>query len=219
MQYVFISYVHENREVVDRLQEELESYGIKIWRDLQDLNPGGRWKREIREAIQRGGFFIACFSTEYHERERTYMNDELTVAIEELRQLPIDRIWFIPVKLDDCEVPNITIGANETLEDLNYVNLYEDWDSNIQRIAGVIQSESIPEPSIELASQLPNISIQTEADEAIAAYTETINLNSSHANAYKQRGILYLLQGRYEQALADYDKLIELVLSQVYLDS
>ena len=142
MQHVFISYVRENKKAVDELHEELKSCGIEVWRDLQHLNPGDRWKRKIRKAIREGGFFIACFSQEYHDRDESYMNEELTLAIERLRQLHIDRVWFMPVKLNKCEIPDIDIGRGETLQDLHYVKLYEDWDAGIQSILDVIQPES-----------------------------------------------------------------------------
>ena len=74
---VFISYVKENNSEVDRIHQELESHDIKVWRDLQDINPGERWKRKIRNAIREGAFFIACFSKEYNKRDKTYMNEEL----------------------------------------------------------------------------------------------------------------------------------------------
>ena len=106
MKGVFVSYVSENIGIVDQLYQELKSYGIEVWRDRDNIAPGLRWKREIREAIQQGAFFIACFSKEYDERGKTYMNEELTIAIEELRQRPTDRVWFIPIRLDDCEIPD-----------------------------------------------------------------------------------------------------------------
>ena len=140
MKKIFISYVKENIEIVDRLYQELDSHGIQVWLDRNDIDPGSRWKREIRQAIQQGAFFIACFSEEYNERNKTYMNEELTIAIEELRQLSVDQKWFIPVKLNECEVPDLDIGKGETLRDLQYVNLYEDWDVNLQRILEIVQS-------------------------------------------------------------------------------
>ena len=139
MKKIFISYVKENIEIVDRLYQELDSHGIQVWLDRNDIAPGSRWKREIRRAIQQGAFFIACFSDEYNERHKTYMNEELTIAIEELRQRPVDQEWFIPVKLNECEVPDLDIGRGETLGDLQYVNLYEDWDGNLQRILEIVQ--------------------------------------------------------------------------------
>ena len=66
------------------------------------------------------------------------MNEELTLAIEELRQRPTDRIWFIPVKLNECEIPGREISSNEILCDLQHVNLEEDWDGGIQSVLEVI---------------------------------------------------------------------------------
>ena len=82
MQHVFISYMRENIDDVDRLCEELTSRSINVWLDRHALDPGGHWKREIRKAIHEGAFFIACFSKEYHDRDKTYMNEEVTLAIE-----------------------------------------------------------------------------------------------------------------------------------------
>ena len=61
------------------------------------------------------------------------------MAIEELRQFASDREWFIPVLLSECDVPARSIGAGETLLDINWVPLYEDWDAGIQRILSVIK--------------------------------------------------------------------------------
>ena len=139
--HVFVSYVRENSKIVDRLAQELRAHGITVWLDRKDLGPGVRWKRAIRRAIGEGSFFIACFSGEYNQKRKTFMNEELTLAIEELRQLDIDQVWFIPVKLSACEIPDWDIGGGETLQDLNYVELYSDWDANIRPLVEVIGQE------------------------------------------------------------------------------
>ena len=139
MPHVFISYVRENQKKVDRLCNDLTQHGVKVWLDRNDIKPGVRWKQAIHRAIRDGAFFIACFSLEYNVRSITYMNEELTEAIEILRQRATDESWFIPVKLNKCGIPDRSIGAGETLEDLNYVELYKDWDTGIQRILDVIQ--------------------------------------------------------------------------------
>ena len=143
MKPIFLSYVRENEEIVDKFCQELISRGLKVWLDRQDLNPGSRWKQEIRKAIREGAFFVACFSKEQNKSDKTYMNEELTIAIDELRQKPSERIWFIPVKLNRCKMPDRNIGGGETLRDLHYINLYKDWDVGIQSILKVVQ----PEPS------------------------------------------------------------------------
>ena len=119
MAHAFISYVREKGkipEIVQRLCDELTKRGIKFWLDKNDIDPGKRWKQAIRRAIQGGAFFIACFSKEYNARSMTYMNEELVEAIGVLRQRATDQSWFIPVKLNECEIPDRDIGAGETLQ-------------------------------------------------------------------------------------------------------
>lgn len=143
MRHVFISYCRENMDAVDRLCENLTSRGIKVWLDRNALKPGMQWKPAIQQAIQHGDFFIACFSTEVNARNQTYMSEELKVAIDRLRQKPIDKVWFIPVKLNECEIPDIDIGGGETLRDLQYVDLHKNWDVGIQRLLDTISVTSV----------------------------------------------------------------------------
>ena len=139
MSHVFISYVRENRALVDRLATTLLVAGIKVWLDRDAIAVGSRWADAIRVAIREGAFFIACFSAEYYERDRTYMNEELTIAIEELRQRSTDRVWFIPVLLSHCRVPDRAISSMETLASLQWVDLAEDWETGIERILSVVK--------------------------------------------------------------------------------
>jgi hypothetical protein len=124
MKHVFVSYVRENHDLVDRLCVDLRSRGIEVWLDRDEILPGRRWRDAIREAIQDGAFFIACFSDEYMSRQRTYMNEELTLAIGEIRKRPTEAAWFIPVRLSECDLPKRTIGAGESLSDLQWVDLF-----------------------------------------------------------------------------------------------
>jgi len=102
------------------------------------LNLALCWKEAIREAIQKGAFFMACFSKEYNSKSETHMNEELTIAIERLRKIHTDREWFIPVLISECDVPDRSIGGGEMLHDIQWVQLYEDWKGGIQSILSVI---------------------------------------------------------------------------------
>jgi len=66
------------------------------------------------------------------------MNEELMVAIEELRQRAASRSWFIPVSLDGCAIPDRNIGAGETLHDLHWVDLTADWNRGVELIARAV---------------------------------------------------------------------------------
>lgn len=143
MPHVFISYVREDSESVRELARSLKSAGIKIWLDREELDPGVRWQDCIRRAIREGSFFIACFSRAYEARNKTYMNEELTLAIEELRKRTTDQTWFIPVLLNSCEIPDKQIGGGETLHSIQSVSLHENWKEGIDRILKVVGADPI----------------------------------------------------------------------------
>jgi TIR domain len=142
MPHVFISYVREDAEIIIRLSKELEKNGLEVWLDRGKILPGVRWQQAIRSAIREGSFFIACFSASYSKRNKSYMNEELTLAIEELRQRQTKSVWFIPVVLSECDIPDRDIGAGETLQSIQHVRLYEDWETGIRDIVSVIRLNS-----------------------------------------------------------------------------
>lgn len=154
MSHVFVSYLRDDREQVDRLVAELEQAGIDVWLDRREIQPGARWQDAIAEAIAEGAFFVACFSSEYAERTRTHMNEELVLAIEELRRRPTHRAWFLPVLLDECGVPDRPIGAGERLSDLQWVSLAEDWHAGVAAIVGAVLAESFGDASPEQRPEL-----------------------------------------------------------------
>lgn len=132
--HVFISYVHEDEAQVKRLTSELTSAGIEVWRDKDRLVLGEHWEMSVRKAIEDGAFFIACFSERSASRGKSYMNEELSVAIDELRKRPRDSNWFISVLLNPNSLPDVPIDASRTLESLYYLKLYEDWEDGIGRL-------------------------------------------------------------------------------------
>jgi hypothetical protein len=138
MSHVFISYVRKNIRRVDRLRQALEVHGIEVWMDKSRLPIGGQWKTTIRTAIKRAEYFLACFSKEYEDRKMSYMNEELLIGIEQLRQRPPSSNWFMPVLLSKSNLPEIEIAPGRSLSDLNWVELYKDWDVGIASIVKAI---------------------------------------------------------------------------------
>jgi hypothetical protein len=135
---VFVSYVHDDSIEVDRLCGDLENAGVRTWRDVNKLLPGDDWKTAIRRAIENGTGFIACFSRQSEDRARSYMREELTLAIEQLRQRPADSGWFMPVLLSDIDVPDISIGGGRTLRDLQFLRWYESHSRGLERLLTAI---------------------------------------------------------------------------------
>ncbi len=125
--HAFISYIREDAPAVDLLQERLQVAGIPVWLDTAELWPGEDWRLRIRDAITNGALvFIACFSARSLARTRSYQNEELALALEQLRLRPPKQPWLIPVRLDDCEIPDRDIGGGRTLASIQRVDLFGD---------------------------------------------------------------------------------------------
>lgn len=153
--HVFISYVREDSDKVDALCKALEVAHIPYWRDRKDLGPGDAWRAKIKAAIKEGSLvFLACFSENSRGRDKSYMNEELTLAVEEFRQMPPGRVWLIPVRFDEGDVPEWDLGAGRSLSDLNYADLLgDDRTVNTVELIATI-SNLLGEKQLDAASTL-----------------------------------------------------------------
>ena len=138
--HVFVSYVHQDARPVDRLQRTLENAGVSVWRDTADLWPGEDWRDRIRQAIMRDAFvFIACFSSVSLSRRESYQYEEITLAVEEMRRRAPANLWFIPVRFDDCALPDIGIGDSRTIASIQSADLFGDQaDEAIERLVAAV---------------------------------------------------------------------------------
>lgn len=125
--HVFISYARHDAGHVDRLQRMLQAAGIQVWRDTADLRPGQDWRANIRRAITDDALvFIACFSQLSLGRSMSYQNEEILTAIELSRRRRPGDLWIIPVRFDECDVPDWDLGGGRTLTSLQRADLFGD---------------------------------------------------------------------------------------------
>jgi hypothetical protein len=66
-----------------------------------------------------GLLYLLVFPEANVQRDRIVMNEELNLAIEELRIRPRDRAWFLPAVFPGGAVPDWQVGAREALRDFN----------------------------------------------------------------------------------------------------
>jgi hypothetical protein len=94
----------------------------------------------IRGAItSKALVFLACFSKSSLARSRSYQNEELVVAIEQLRQRSPELPWLIPIRFDDCEIPDRDIGGGRTFTSIQRVDLLGDhYDDGARRLVAAI---------------------------------------------------------------------------------
>ena len=139
--HAFLSYVREDSFEVDMLQRMLEAARIPVWRDTARLWPGEDWRAKIRGAITGDALvFIACFSSRSAARQTSYQNEELLLGIDQLRRRRPDDPWLIPVRFDDCDVPDYDLGAGRTLASIQRADLFgPDRDLAAGRLVQAVQ--------------------------------------------------------------------------------
>lgn len=153
--HAFLSYVREDSTMVDQFEQALHIAGIPVWRDTSDLWPGEDWREKIREAITDNALvFIACFSTNSLARVKSYHNAELALAVEELRLRRPEQPWLIPVRFDDCEIPDRDIGGGRRLSSLQWVDVFgSSFDTGIERLVAVIRRILGPPSATEMQAR------------------------------------------------------------------
>ena len=131
---VFLAYVQEDASVVERLCDALEAQGFDTWIDRRKLLPGQNWPRSIEDAIEATDFVIACFSQNSVTKKGGFQA-EIRYALDCARRVPLDDVFLIPVRLDDCRVPP------SIRREIQYIDLFADWARGLRRIVTIISRQ------------------------------------------------------------------------------
>jgi hypothetical protein len=113
---IFLIHAHADREAVHKLYQRLVHEGLNAWLDAERLQPGQDWRHEIRNALLACDVVLVCLSRAFDEKQG-YRHEELKLAIEKARFLPAAAISIIPVRLEECDMP-------ESLRHLHRVDLF-----------------------------------------------------------------------------------------------
>lgn len=124
---LFLSYAHEDRDAATRLCEDLSANGIAVWMDTQSLSPGVPWESITQEAIRAKDFVLVCLSAA-SVAKTGYFQVEIKAALYWQGYRPEGKVFLIPVRLDDCDVP-------AELRRYQYVDLFgENWSEGVRAI-------------------------------------------------------------------------------------
>lgn len=124
---VFLAYGCEDLAVVSSLYDHLTAAGFGPWMDVRRLLPGQNWPRAIENAIESADFFVPCFSSKSVAKKGGFQA-ELRYALDCARRVPLDSIYLVPVRLDNCRVPRVI------QREFQYIDLFPDWDRGVQRL-------------------------------------------------------------------------------------
>lgn len=166
---VFVNYASEDREVVVELEQWLRTHGYDPWMDKERLLPGQDWRLEIKRAVQQSDVVLVCLSTR-STKKIGYVQEELRLILEAARLRPQGTIYVIPIRLDDCEVP-------EPLSDWQRVDIWEaDAHEKLSRSLKFERDTIIVEKEFE-AAEIATAESRTETAKSIEAFVKRFNLD------------------------------------------
>ncbi len=135
-------------------------------------------------------------------------------------------IKIISIILEYCDWPHHQISDFEVLphkgKPINkWGNKSEGWQNVVDGIRKAVQKiltqtkpssdRSETDLRAELAFHRANVRLlRNELDEAVEAYSQSIDLKPSSPSSYNNRGVAYCKQDDFNLAIADYTKAIEL---------
>lgn len=103
---IFLAHASEDKAEVIELYNRLKARGYKPWLDQEDLIPGTKWKEEIPKAIKNSDICIACLSST-SVNKKGYVQREFRLALNQYAERPYDNIYLIPLRLDECTIPDL----------------------------------------------------------------------------------------------------------------
>ncbi|WP_375328754.1 SUMF1/EgtB/PvdO family nonheme iron enzyme [Microcystis sp. BLCC-F210] len=122
---IFLAHASEDKPAVLALYNRLKQAGYKPWLDEEDLIPGQIWRDEIPKAIKASQIFLACLSAK--SAKQGYIQRELRIALDTLGQMLPGTIFFIPMRLEECEIPDLRsaeVGLN--LRDIHRLDYWKE---------------------------------------------------------------------------------------------
>ncbi|MCP4351047.1 MAG: toll/interleukin-1 receptor domain-containing protein [Desulfobacterales bacterium] len=155
MTQIYLCYAPEDETKVKEIYQKLSGAGFKPWMDVKDILPGEVKENVSKKAIKQSHFFMVFLSANSVTARGTFQK-EIKIALKTWDEKLEDDIYLIPVKLDDCIVP-------EKLHDFQCANISEkkEWKKLIQSIhVGITrQAEQKAEQKnvFLVAPEIPNI--------------------------------------------------------------
>jgi hypothetical protein len=125
---VFVSYTHPDAAAVNAFCEKLRTRipGVKLYRDVLDLQAGSAWHEELLRAAQTSKFFVPFYSTGYLCSDMCLTEFYTALMAHERAGMPL----FFPVLLDG------EARLTKTMRELHYEDGREDrLDRAVERLA------------------------------------------------------------------------------------
>jgi len=132
----FLSYYKPNAHIMREFAQKLKSEGwIDPWYDEEDILPGQIWQTSVVTGVRKSHAVIILLSNAAIASEG-FFQKEIKLALDTAAEKPEGTIFIIPIRIDDCEVP-------EMLRAYQYVSYFGNDEEKARVYAYLIQSLKI----------------------------------------------------------------------------
>lgn len=114
----FLCHASDDKPKARDLYKRLLKDKFSPWLDEENILPGQDWNHEIKKAVRASDVVLVLVSSSSINKAG-YVQKEIRQAIDVAEEQPEGAIFIIPVRLEDCPVP-------ERLRHLQWVNFFED---------------------------------------------------------------------------------------------
>jgi len=126
---IFLSYAKEDADKVKAIYKKLRRESLNPWLDIANLLPGQEWDKVILKTI-RSARFVIVFLSKNSVNKRGYVQKEIREALDAADMMPEGEIFIIPVRLEECEVP-------ERLAKWHWIDIFR--PSGFKKVVGALK--------------------------------------------------------------------------------
>lgn len=191
--YVFLSYSRQDVSLVDKLTIALQQRGVRVWRDLEEIQAGASWMQEIAKGLKGASALIYVGSQ--HSAHSEWMNAEVVAFLGQGKLI-------IPIIADDAAVD----AMPPLLRQYQWLDLRHGFERAVDRIVEALRDEvTIGAPVQKKAKQSKGYVFVSYAEED-ADFVEQLKV------FMKEHGYAYW---DYEESDRDYHSQLFLELEGV----
>lgn len=169
---IFLSYASDDKPTARFIYDTLRENLLDVWLDEEKLLGGEEWEIEIPKAIKKSDVVLLLLSNHSITKEG-YFQKEIRFALDIANEKPEGTIFIIPLRLEDCEVP-------QSLKKWHYIDYFDEkWLDRLIR--------AFKERSDGIGKILHSLKTEFDLSFICDVCNEPINI-------YKNEGQIYILR-------------------------
>lgn len=124
---IFISFSSKDQRTAETICDALQGRGHACWISCRDIGPGENFQEAIVKAIGAAKLMVLVFSANANNSDE--IKKEVALASQQ-------RVVVVPVRIEDVVPTNAFAYELATRQ---WVDLFGDWDRNLERLSSKIQ--------------------------------------------------------------------------------